>query len=104
MSFDQLDFKESCKLLMQNKQDDLLLEFNEKKQYHSISQAYPDKKEAHKKFKQFKEAGLIDKSWRRSTGHLVTSDRRGYRKRWREANKDKMLLYTRKWLNKKFAL
>lgn len=102
MSIDNLDFKESCQVLMQEKQDELFTEFNEKKQFGSIYDAYSDRNEALKKFRQFKRAGFIHKSWKRSVGLLRTSNRKEYRRKWNEANKDKMLGYTRKWLNRKF--
>lgn len=77
----------------------LLSEFNEKKKFSSIREAYPNRREAVKMYKKFKQEGLIQKSWKRSCGMLKTADP-SYRKQWRARNRDKVLRHTQKWITK----
>jgi hypothetical protein len=80
---------------------ELKAEFEQKKHYQSVYEAYTDKREAAKMYKKFKDAGIVIKSWRRSCGLLKTSDNLKYRKQWRSENKDKCLQYNFTWLTKK---
>ncbi len=75
-------------------------EFEAKKHCGSIHEAYPDKKQAAIMFKKFKMAGIVQKSWKRSTGLLKTS-RTSYHRQWRANNRDKVLKHNITWLLKK---
>ena len=82
------DFKSLCVELSQDKRDLLVEEFESKRNYIRLTDAYPNRRERLIKLAMFSAAGLIDRSWKRSIGKLATADQKAYRRQWHRKHMD----------------